>query len=162
MHTNIPVFCTHFEKDTPLIILFPWVLKYPTIIPVYMLLRAYSQSHYCNVRHSVWPNSPSFALAPLQICRQVAPIVCNSIPTFYIITSFNPFSLWRCMRSGPQFMPPRTAQRFWMRLRSREHWERVDPERVAVMEGMERQLSGVPQVFMKFVCNDGENRAPPG
>lgn len=130
-----------------------------------MLLCAYSHSHYCSVRRSVRPNSPPLLLLPYKSVGKLLPLCalrCNSIPTFYIITSFNPFSLWRCMRSGPQLMPPRSAQRFWMRVRSGECWERVNPERVAVMERMERQLSGVPQVFMKFVCDDGENRAPPG
>lgn len=105
MHINIPVFCTYFEKDSPLMIPFPCLLKYSTIIPVYMPLCAYSHSRFCNVRHSVRPNSPPLHLL---LCKSVGKLLplcalrCNSTPPFYITTSFNPFCLWRCLRSGPQ------------------------------------------------------------
>lgn len=52
-------------------------MKYSTIIPVYMLLRAYSHSHYCNVRQSVWPKNLLCSCSSTNL--QVAPIVCPSL-----------------------------------------------------------------------------------
>lgn len=164
MHTNIPVFCTYFEKDSP---------KYSISLAT-EIFHYYSRLHAAVCIFTFTPlqrkafcsaEFPSFAPAPLQICGQVAPIVCPSLQFHSNILHNNILQsiLFVAMHEKRATVNATTDRTEILDVgASEECWERVAPERVAVMERMERQLSGVPQVFMKSVCDDGENRAPPG
>lgn len=44
---------------------------------------------------------------------------------FRIIMFFRPFFWEPCMRSKPPIMPPRSTQRFWIQMYSRDWWKRV-------------------------------------
>lgn len=44
---------------------------------------------------------------------------------FRIIMFFRPFFWEPCMRSKPPITPPRSTQRFWIQMHSRDWWKRV-------------------------------------
>lgn len=101
------------------------------------------RSDFCSVRQPVRLNFPAMLLFETE----------PKLPLMF----FNLFFLWLYIGSEP----PRTTQRFWMLVHSRDWWQREREVLEEFRDGEGGENLGFPcRYFQKIVYNDEENRRP--